>query len=84
MMINSMKVLHLRTVNGKHISCVQTMAIKLAAYQFKIYYGSKNSQISSCKVECFCIQFHLTESKLNRFGVFQELRSSCAIFDIQR
>lgn len=65
MMINSMKVLHLKTVNGKHISSVQTVAIKLAAYRFKIYYGSKNSQISSYKVEYYCIQFHLTESKLN-------------------
>lgn len=65
MMINSVTVLLLKMVNGKHISCVQTMAIKLAAHRFKIYYGSKNSQISSYKVEYYCIQYHLTESKLN-------------------
>lgn len=65
MMINSMEVLHLKAVNGKHISYVQSMAIKLAAYRFKIYCGSKNSQISSYKVEYYCIQFYLTESKLN-------------------
>lgn len=60
------------------------MATKLAAYWFKICYSSKNLQISSYKVECYYIQFDLTESKLHWFGVFGELRSNCVIFDIQR
>lgn len=63
---------------------VWTVAIKLAAYRFKMSHSSKNSKISSYKVEYYCIQFDLTESKLNCFGVFQELRSNRTIFDIQR